>query len=162
VSKTDALLANNQRYAASFTGRLPQRPSAGVAVVACMDARLNVPAILGLKEGEANIIRNAGGVVTDHEIHALAVSQRILGTTEIILIRHTDCGMMTFTDEWLKDHIEEETGARPTWSAEAFTNLDNDTRMSIRRIKLSPFIPHRHSVRGFVFDVATGKLAEVH
>jgi carbonic anhydrase len=161
VSRTDACLANNQRYAESFTGRLPRRPSAGVAVVACMDARLDVLAILGLKAGEANVIRNAGGVVTDHEIRSLAISQRVLGTTEIILIRHTDCGMMTFTDEWFKRHLEEQTGIRPTWPAEVFTNLDDDVRASIRRVKSSPFIARTDSVRGFVFDVATGKLNEV-
>lgn len=161
MSKTDVFLANNQRYAETFTGRLPRRPSAGVAVVACMDARLDVFAILGLKAGEANVIRNAGGVVTDSEIRSLAISQRVLGTTEIILIRHTDCGMMTFTDEWFKDHLEEAAGIRPTWPAEAFTNLDDDVRASIRRIKASPFIPRRDAVRGFVFDVGTGSLREV-
>jgi len=161
VSKTDVFLANNRRYAESFNRRLPRRPSAGVAVVACMDARLDVLAILGLKPGEANVIRNAGGVVTDHEIRSLAISQRVLGTTEIILMRHTDCGMMTFTDEWLKNHLEEVTGIRPGWPAETFTNLDDDVRASIRRVKSSPFIAHTYSVRGFIFDVATGKLTEV-
>jgi carbonic anhydrase len=161
VSKTDAFLENNQRYAASFAGQLPRRPSAGVAVVTCMDARLNVFAILGLKDGEANVLRNAGGVVTDDQIRSLAVSQRVLGTTEIILIRHTDCGMMTFSDEALKADIEADTGIRPTWTAEAFTDLDEDLRTSIRRVKSSPFIPCTDSVRGFVFDVATGKLREV-
>jgi carbonic anhydrase len=161
VSKTDAFLANNRRYAETFNGRLPRRPSAGVAVVACMDARLDVFAILGLKAGEANVIRNAGGVVTDNEIRSLAISQRVLGTSEIILIRHTDCGMMTFTDEWLKNHLEEVTGIRPTWPAETFTTLDDDVRASIRRVKASPFIAYTNSVRGFVFDVATGKVSEV-
>lgn len=161
MSKTDAFLANNQRYAESFAGRLPRLPSARVAVVACMDARLDVFALLGLKAGEANVIRNAGGVITDNEIRSLSVSQRVLGTAEIILIRHTDCGMMTFTDEWLKAHLEEATGIRPTWPAEEFTNLDDDVRASIKRVKSSPFIPHTESVRGFIFDVATGKLTEV-
>lgn len=161
MSRTDAFLANNRRYAESFTGRLPRRPSAGVAVVTCMDGRLDVFAILGLKPGEANVIRNAGGVVTDHEIRSLAISQRVLGTSEIILVRHTDCGMMTFTDVWLKDHLEEVTGIRPSWPAEVFTNLEDDVRASIRRVKSSPFIAHKNSVRGFVFDVGTGKLTEV-
>jgi carbonic anhydrase len=158
---TEAFLANNRRYAESFTGGLPRRPSARVAVVACMDARLDVFAILGLKAGEANVIRNAGGVVTDSDIRSLAISQRVLGTSEIILIRHTDCGMMTFTDEWFKAHLEEQTGIRPAWPAEPFTNLEDDVRASIRRVKSSPFLARTHSVRGFVFDVATGKLTEV-
>jgi carbonic anhydrase len=160
VSKTDELLANNRRYADSFTG--PQSPpSPGVAVVACMDARLDIYAILGLKAGEAHVIRNAGGVVTDDEIRSVTISQRLLGTSEIILIHHTDCGMLTFTDDAFKASIEEETGITPPWSAEAFADLDEDVRQSIRRIKASPFIPHTDSVRGFVFDVATGRLNEV-
>ncbi|HUA42235.1 MAG TPA: carbonic anhydrase [Streptosporangiaceae bacterium] len=161
MSKTDEYVANNQRYAESFGGQLPMPPSAGVAVVACMDARLNVYAILGLAEGEAHVIRNAGGVVTDDEIRSLAISQRLLGTREIILIHHTDCGMLTFTDDAFKAAIEKDTGIKPPWSAEAFGDLDEDVRQSIRRIKASPFVPHTDSVRGFVFDVATGKLAEV-
>jgi carbonic anhydrase len=161
VSKTDEFLTNNQLYAESFAGPLPMLPAAGVAVVACMDARLNVYAILGLKEGEAHVIRNAGGVVTDDEVRSLAISQRLLGTTEIILIHHTDCGMLTFTDDAFKAGIEKETGIKPAWSAEAFADLDEDVRQSIRRIKASPFIPHTDSVRGFVFDVSTGKLREV-
>jgi carbonic anhydrase len=161
VPKTDAFLENNRCYAEAFAGPLPRRPSAGVVVVTCMDARLNVFAILGLQDGEANVIRNAGGVVTDDEIRSLAISQRVLGTTEIILIRHTDCGMMTFTDEAFKADLEADTGIRPTWQAEAFSDLDEDVRASILRVKSSPFIPHRESVRGFVFDVATGKLREV-
>jgi carbonic anhydrase len=136
-------------------------PASHVAVVACMDARLNVYGILGLKEGEAHVIRNAGGVVTDDEIRSLAISQRLLGTTEIILIHHTDCGMLTFTDDEFKRSIQDETGIKPGWSAEAFTDLDEDVRQSVARIKASPFIPHRDAVRGFVFDVATGKLNEV-
>jgi carbonic anhydrase len=158
---TEGFLENNRRYAESFNRRLPRRPSAGVAVVACMDARLDVFAILGLKPGEANVIRNAGGVVTEHEIRSLAISQRVLGTREIIIIRHTDCGMMTFTDEWFKRHLEEATGIRPTWPAEVFTNLEDDVRASIRRVRSSPFIARTDSVRGFVLDVATGKLGEV-
>jgi carbonic anhydrase len=161
MSKTDDFLENNQRYAETFGGQLPLPPSAGVAVIACMDARLNVYGICGLNEGEAHVIRNAGGVVTDDEIRSLAISQRLLGTSEIILIHHTDCGMLTFTDDAFKAAIEKETGIKPAWSAEAFSDLDADVRQSIRRIKTSPFIPHTDSVRGFVFDVATGKLREV-
>ena len=161
MSKTDEFLENNRRFAESFGGRLPMLPSGGVAVVACMDARLNVYGMLGLADGEAHVIRNAGGVVTDDEIRSLAISQRLLGTTEIILIHHTDCGMLTFTDDAFKADIATETGIKPAWAAEAFSDLDEDVRQSIRRIKASPFIPHTDSVRGFVFDVATGKLREV-
>jgi len=161
MSVTDEYLANNARYAEGFTGPLPMPPSRNVAVVACMDARLNVYAILGLAEGEAHVIRNAGGVVTEDEIRSLAISQRLLGTSEIILIHHTDCGMLTFTDDEFKRSIQDETGIKPTWAAEAFGDLDEDVRQSIARIKASPFVPHKDSVRGFVFDVATGKLNEV-
>lgn len=161
MSVTDDLLANNARYAESFSGPLPLPPAKGVAVVACMDARLDVYRILGLQEGEAHVIRNAGGVVTDDEIRSLAISQRLLGTTEIILIHHTDCGMVTFTDDGFKKSIEEDTGIRPTWAAEAFPDAGEDVRQSIRRIRASPFVPEKSSVRGFVFDVATGKLDEV-
>ena len=161
MSATDELLANNQRYADGFTGPLPLPPAKGVAVVACMDARLNVYAMLGLEEGQAHVIRNAGGVVTDDEIRSLAISQRLHGTKEIILIHHTDCGMLTFTDDDFKAAIQADTGIKPAWSAEAFSDLDTDVRQSIARIKASPFIPQKDSVRGFVFDVATGKLNEV-
>ena len=161
MSVTDELLANNQRYAETFSGPLPLPPARGLAVIACMDARLNVYAILGLAEGEAHVIRNAGGVVTDDEIRSLAISQRLLGTREIILIHHTDCGMLTFTDDGFKRAIQDETGIKPEWAAEAFTDLDEDVRQSVARIKASPFIPHKDEIRGFVFDVATGKLNEV-
>jgi carbonic anhydrase len=161
VSVTDELLANNARYAETFSGPLPLPPAKGVAVVACMDARLDVYRILGLNEGEAHVIRNAGGVVTDDEIRSLAISQRLLGTREIILIHHTDCGMLTFTDDQFKRSIQDDTGIKPTWSAEAFPDLDEDVRQSIARIKASPFVPNKDSIRGFVFDVATGKLNEV-
>jgi carbonic anhydrase len=161
MSVTDEYLRNNAAYTEGFTGPLPMPPSQHVAVVACMDARLNVYAILGLKDGEAHVIRNAGGVVTDDEIRSLAISQRLLGTSEIILIHHTDCGMLTFTDDAFKAAIQQETGIKPAWSAESFTDLDEDVRQSIARIKASPFIPHKDHVRGFVFDVATGKLNEV-
>jgi carbonic anhydrase len=161
VSVTDDLLANNSRYAETFSGPLPLPPSKHVAVVACMDARLDVYRILGLNEGEAHVIRNAGGVITDDEIRSLAISQRLLGTQEIILIHHTDCGMLTFTDDQFKKSIQDETGIKPTWAAEAFPDLDEDVRQSIARIKASPFVPNKDSVRGFVFDVAKGNLNEV-
>jgi carbonic anhydrase len=160
VSVTDEYLENNRRYASTFTGPLPLPPSRHVAVVACMDARLDVYRILGLADGESHVIRNAGGVVTDDEIRSLAISQRLLGTTEIILIHHTDCGMLTFTDDGFKAAIQDEVGIKPEWAAEAFTDLDRDVRQSIARIKASPFIPHTNAVRGFVFDVATGLLNE--
>ena len=162
MSVTDELLKNNESYAASFDkGDLPMPPGAKVAVVACMDARLNPYGLLGLNEGDAHVIRNAGGVVTDDEIRSLAISQRLLGTEEIILIHHTDCGMLTFTDDEFKRSIQEETGIKPEWAAESFTDLDEDVRQSIARIQASPFIPNKDSVRGFVYEVETGKLREV-
>jgi carbonic anhydrase len=161
MSVTDECLASNERYAASFAGPRPLPPAKGVAVVACMDARLNVYGILGLAEGDGHVIRNAGGVVTDDVIRSLAISQRLLGTHEIILIHHTDCGMLTFTDDEFKAGIQGETGIKPPWAAEAFRDLDTDVLQSIARIKASPFIPHTDEVRGFVFDVATGRLREV-
>ena len=161
MSVTDDLLANNARYAETFSGPLPLPPAKQLAVVACMDARLNVYAILGLADGEAHVIRNAGGVVTDDEIRSLAISQRLLGTREIILIHHTDCGMLTFTDDGFKRSVQDDTGIKPEWAAEAFPDLDEDVRQSIARIKASPFIPHTDQVRGFVFDVATGRLLEI-
>jgi carbonic anhydrase len=161
MSVTDELLANNAEYAANFTGPLPLPPAKHVAVLACMDARINVYGVLGLQEGEAHVIRNAGGVVTEDEIRSLAISQRLLGTEEIILIHHTDCGMLTFTDDDFKKSIQEDVGVKPAWAAEAFTDPGEDVRQSIARIRNSPFIPKKDSVRGFVFDVATGKLNEV-
>jgi carbonic anhydrase len=161
MSVTDDLLANNATYTESFEGPLPLPPAKKLAVLACMDARLNVYALFGLNEGESHVIRNAGGVVTDDEIRSLAISQRLLGTEEIILIHHTDCGMLTFTDDEFKKSIQDETGIKPEWAAESFNDLDEDVRQSVNRIKASPFIPKKDSVRGFVFDVATGKLNEV-
>ena len=162
MSVIDELLDNNKRYAKGFEkGDLPLPPAKQVAVVACMDARLHVSKILGLQEGDAHIIRNAGGVVTDDEIRSLAISQRLLGTTEIILIHHTDCGMLTFKDDEFRRQNQEETGVRPEWAAEAFSDLDDDVRQNIARIKASPFIPHKDDVRGFVYEVETGKLREV-
>jgi carbonic anhydrase len=162
MSVTDQLLANAEHYAQSFAkGDLPLPPARGVAVLACMDARLNVYGLLGLTEGDAHVIRNAGGVVTADERRSLAISQRLLGTREIILIHHTDCGMLTFTDDELKNAIQTETGVKPDWSAEAFSDLDTDVRQSIGRILADPFIPHKDSVRGFVYEVETGRLREV-
>jgi carbonic anhydrase len=161
MTVTDELLANNAAYAETFEGPLPLPPSKHLAVVACMDARLDVYSLLGLKDGESHVIRNAGGVVTDDEIRSLAISQHLLGTEEIILIHHTDCGMLTFTDDEFKKSIQDETGIKPEWAAEAFPDVADDVRQSINRIKASPFIPRTDSVRGFVFDVATGKLDEV-
>jgi carbonic anhydrase len=161
MTVTDEYLANNAEYARTFSGPLPLPPSKHVAVVACMDARLDVYRILGLADGEAHVIRNAGGVVTDDEIRSLAISQRLLGTREIILIHHTDCGMLTFTDDAFKSDIQAETGIKPEWAAEAFPDVDDDVRQSLRRIENSPFVTKHESLRGFVFDVATGKLNEV-
>ena len=162
MSVTDELIANNAAYVESFgSGDLPMPPGKRVAVVACMDARLNVYGALGLKEGDAHVIRNAGGVVTDDEIRSLAISQRLLGTEEIILIHHTDCGMLTFTDDEFKRGIQDETGIKPEWAAESFTNVDEDVRQSMARIEASPFIPLKGSIRGFVFDVTDGSLREV-
>jgi carbonic anhydrase len=161
MSVTDELLENNRAYAAQFSGPLPLPPSKHLAVVACMDARLDVYRILGLHEGESHVIRNAGGVITEDEVRSLAISQRLLGTEEIILIHHTDCGMVTFTDDQFKQSILDETGVRPSWAAEAFPDAREDVRQSIRRIANSPFVPKRDSIRGFVFDVATGLLEEV-
>ena len=158
---TDEYLENNARDASGGGGPLPLPPAKHVAVVACMDARLNVYAALGLKDGEAHVIRNAGGVVTADEIRSLAISQRLLGTREIILIHHTDCGMLTFTDDAFRHAIERETGVKPEWAAESLNEIDADVRQSIARIKASPFIPHKDSIRGFVFDVGSGKLLEV-
>jgi carbonic anhydrase len=162
VSTTDDLLANNERYVASFDkADLPLPPARKVAVIACMDARLSVYGMLGLTEGDAHVIRNAGGVVTDDAIRSLAISQRLLGTQEIILIHHTDCGMLTFTDDEFRSAIEKDTGIKPAWASEAFPDLDADVRQSIARIKASPFIPHTGAVRGFVYEVESGRLREV-
>jgi carbonic anhydrase len=162
MSQTDELLANNEAYAQSFDkGDLPLPPARKMAVVTCMDARLSPYVMLGLAEGDAHVIRNAGGVITDDEVRSLAISQRLLGTEEIMLIHHTDCGMLTFKDDDFKAQIEQDTGVKPPWAAEAFPDLDDDVRQSIARIKSSPFIPHKDNVRGFVYEVETGKLREV-
>ena len=162
MSVTDELLQNNERYAASFVnGDLPPPPAKGVAIVACMDARLDVYGMLGLEEGDAHVIRNAGGVITDDEIRSLTISQRLLGTREVILIHHTDCGMLTFTDEELKEQIQQEVGIKPHFPLETFADLEEDVRQSIRRIQASPFISHKDSVRGFIYEVESGRLREV-
>ena len=162
MSMTETLLENAERYATSFDkGDLPLPPAGKVAVVACMDARLNPYGLLGLKEGDAHVIRNAGGGVTDDVIRSLSISQRLLGTQEIVLIHHTDCGMLTFSDDEFRRAIEADTGIRPSWAAEAFPEPDADIRQSIARIKASPFIPRKDSVRGFVYDVSDGTLREV-
>ena len=161
MSVTDELLPANAAYAADFTGPLPLPPARHLAVVACMDARLDVYRLLGLAEGEAHVIRNAGGAVTDDVIRSLAISQRLLGTREIVLLHHTDCGMLTFTDDAFRADIEAETGIRPPWAAEAFGDLAADVRQSLARVRATPFVPHTDAVRGFVVDVATGRLTEV-
>ena len=161
MSNTDALLRNNEKHASNFQkGGLPLPPAKRLAVVACMDARLDVHKILGLDEGDAHVFRNAGGVITDDAIRSLTISQRLLGTNEIVLIHHTDCGMLTFKDDAVKAQIEKDTGIRPAFALEAFPELEADVRQSIARIEASPFIPHKN-VRGFVYDVKSGKLNEV-
>ena len=161
MSATEEYLENNARFAKTFDGSLPAEPSKQITVIACMDARMDIHAMLGLADGEAHVIRNAGGVVTDDAIRSLAISQRLLGTREIILIHHTGCGMLTFTDDDFRRSIQADTGIKPAWAAETFTDLDEDVRQSIARIKANPFVPHTDAVRGFVFDVDTGLLREV-
>jgi carbonic anhydrase len=161
VTVTDEYLRNNAAYARDFHGPLPLPPAKHIAVVACMDARLDVYRILGLHEGESHVIRNAGGVVTDDAIRSLVISQRLLGTNEIVLIHHTDCGMLTFTDDALRAQIAAETGFKPPYALNAFDDLAADVRAGIARIKADPHLLHRDRVRGFIFDVATGRLNEV-
>ena len=161
MSVTDDLLANNEKYAVAFPGPLPLPPAKRLAIVACMDSRLDLFDALGLAVGDAHVIRNAGGVITPDQIRSLAISQRLMGTREIVLIHHTDCGMLTFNDEAFKRAIHDEVGIRPDWSSESFSDLDEDVRESLARIRMSPFIPHTDQVRGFVFDVATGRLREI-
>jgi carbonic anhydrase len=161
MTVTDDLLANAEAYAARFDkGDLPMPPGKRLAIVACMDARLNPHGLLGLQEGDAHVIRNAGGVITDDAIRSLAISQRLLGTEEIILIHHTDCGMLTFTDDDFRHSVQADTGIKPEWAAESFSDVDEDVLQSIARIKASPFIPRKDSVRGFVYDVRSGRLRE--
>jgi carbonic anhydrase len=162
MTETDELVRNNEAYAASFgKSGLPLPPGRKLAVLACMDARLDPARVLGLEEGDAHVIRNSGGVVTDDALRSLAISQNLLGTEEIVLIHHTDCGMLSFTDEELAQRFEQETGSRPEWRAHAFSDLEQDVRDGIERIKASPFVPRTDSVRGFVYEVETGRLREV-
>jgi carbonic anhydrase len=162
MAVTDRLLENNAKYATGFSdGDLPLPPAQKLAVVACMDARLDVHRILGLSPGDAHVIRNAGGAVTEDVIRSLTISQRLLGTEEIVLIHHTDCGMLTFTDEQVKEQIAADTGLRPAFALEAFSNLVDDVRQSMARIQASPFVPRKDQVRGFVYDVHSGRLNEV-
>jgi carbonic anhydrase len=162
MSNTDDLLRNAERYAESFDGAdLPRPPAKKVAIVACMDARVAPFAILGLEEGDAHVVRNAGGVITDDALRSLAISQRLLGTEEIVLIHHTDCGMLGFADDAFKGEIHEETGVLPEWRAESFDDPDSGVRQSMARVRAAPFLPHKDNVRGFVFEVETGKLREV-
>ncbi len=162
MSVIDEFLASNDAYAGQFTkGSLPMPPAKQIAVVVCMDARLETGALLGLVEGDAHVIRNAGGVVTDDVIRSLTISQRLLGTREIMLIHHTDCGMLTFTDADLQQQILDETGIKPPFAMEAFADIDTDVRQSLARVNASPYIPHKDQVRGFVYEVESGKLREV-
>jgi carbonic anhydrase len=162
MSVIDEFLANNEAYAGQFAkGSLPMPPAKQIAAVVCMDARLETGALLGLVEGDAHVIRNAGGVVTDDVIRSLTISQRLLGTREIMLIHHTDCGMLTFTDADLKQQILDETGIKPPFAMEAFTDIDADVRQSLARVNASPYIRHKDQVRGFVYEVESGKLREV-
>ena len=161
MSAVDDYLRNNAEYALAHAGGPAARPARQIAVVACMDVRLNLYSLLGMGDGEAHVIRNAGGVVTDDVVRSLAISQRLLGTREIMLVHHTDCGLQKTTEDEFKRAIEADTGIRPPWAVESFTDPGQDVRQSIGRIKASPFIPHKESIRGFVFDVATGKLNEV-
>ncbi len=161
MSATDELVRNADRYAAGFDkGDLPVPPAKKVAIVACMDARVHPYGIFGLSEGDAHVIRNAGGAVTDDTVRSIAISQRLLGTEEIILVHHSGCGMLTFTDDDFRQQIEKDTGVRPTWAAEAFGDVDRDVRQSIARVMSSPFIPKKN-VRGFVYEVEKGTLREV-
>jgi carbonic anhydrase len=162
MSVIDELVANATSYSDSFDGgALPLPPAKRVAIVACMDARLNPYGLLGLQEGDAHVIRNAGGVITDDEIRSLAISQRLLGTEEVMLIHHTDCGRLTFADDEFRREVQDDTGIKPEWAAETFSDLDEDVRPSIARIKASPFVPKKDNVRGFVYEVETGNLREV-
>ncbi|TQF05791.1 carbonic anhydrase [Kitasatospora acidiphila] len=159
---TDRLVEANREYAVTFKdGGMDARPVQKVAVVACMDARLDLFAALGLELGDSHIIRNAGGVVTDDTIRSLTISQRALGTSSVVLIHHTGCGLLGLTEDF-RHELELEVGQRPQWAVEAFVDLDGDVRQSMQRVRTSPFLPHTDDVRGFVFDVHTGLLREIH
>lgn len=161
MSITDEYLSNNQRYSQQFRGPLPMPPSKHIAVLACMDARLDVYRILGLQEGQAHVIRNAGGLADEGAIRSLVISQRLLATKEIFLIHHTDCGMLTFKDDDLRKQIQDDVGYAPSFALGGFATLEGDVRATIRRLQAEPLLPHRDAIRGFVFDVATGRLHEV-
>ena len=162
VSETDRLIANSARYAAAFDkGELASAPARRVAVISCMDARIDPARLLGLEEGDAHVIRNAGGVPSDDAIRSLSISQHLLGTEEVIVLQHTNCGLLTFTDEEFVDHLERETGREPDWPVHTFEDLDENVRDSVRRIRTSPFVPRKDSVRGFVYEVESGRLREV-
>ncbi|MDX1403582.1 MAG: carbonic anhydrase [Woeseiaceae bacterium] len=162
MSAIDDFLTHNESYVRGFAkGDKPLPPAKSTAVVACMDARIETGRLLGIEEGDAHVIRNAGGVVTDDVIRSLAISQRLLGTREIMLIHHTDCGMVTFRDDEVKAEIQAETGLRPSFALEAFPDAEDDVRQSIARIKASPFVPNKDNIRGFVYDVESGRLNEV-
>jgi carbonic anhydrase len=162
MSATDGFLGNNERYAAEFAkGHSAMPQAARTAVLACMDSRLDPARILGLQDGDAHVIRNAGGVASEDAIRSIVISQRLLGTEEIILIHHTDCQMLTFTDDAVKDQIQADVGVRPSFALEAFPDAEDDVRQTAARIKASPFVPRTDAIRGFVYDVATGKLDEV-
>jgi carbonic anhydrase len=163
VDTIDELLENNRRFAASLpAAHLDVRPRRRLAVVTCMDSRLDVFAALGLGHGEAHVLRNAGGVITDDVIRSLAVSQRRLGTREVMLIHHTDCGMQSLTDDGFRAELQEATGIAPSFAIESFTDVDADVRQSILRVRRSAFVLHRDTVRGFVYDVDSHALREVH
>jgi carbonic anhydrase len=162
MTTIDQLLSNNRSFAdASEPNHLDVHPSRQLAIVTCMDSRLDVFAALGLGEGEAHVLRNAGGVITDDVIRSLAISQRKLGTREIMLIHHSDCGMLKVTDDGFRAELQEDTGIAPSFAIESFTDVEEDVRQSIRRVRRSEFIPHREVVRGFVYDVDTHRLTEV-
>jgi carbonic anhydrase len=161
MSAVDDYARNNEQYALAHAGGALARPSRHIAIVACMDSRMSVYPMLGIRDGEAHVIRNAGGVVTDDVVRSLSISQRLLGTREIMLVHHTDCGMQKTTDDEFKRAVEAETGIRPHWAVESFGDVEQDVRQSIGRLMASPFIPHKDAIRGFVFDVDTGKLDEV-
>jgi carbonic anhydrase len=161
LSATDELLGNAERYTASFDkGDLPAPPARKLLVLTCMDARIDPLRLLGLELGDAHVLRNAGGVVTDDAIRSIALSQHLLGTDEIVLIHHTGCGLLTITDDEFSERLEKAAGERPGWRVHAFSDLDDAVRTALERVRSSPFIPHKN-VRGFVYDVETGRLREV-
>ena len=162
MTQTDDLLANNARYASErFAGMRPLRPARAMAIVACMDSRMDLFEMLGLASGDAHVLRNAGGVITDDVIRSLVLSQRAMGTRTIVLIHHTDCGLSKVSEDELREQLEAETGFRPTWAFDAFRDPFEDVRQSIRRLRANPFVVHAEDIRGFVYEVETGRLHEV-